>query len=131
MSRTTDHDTAGRAWLKLADAEAGQEVELDSGFTCHPAGRVKIEGSASRKGLWFECSNGKHFIDSQADDGIHCVGIYPISTRRYVLMTVNTPTSEHHVNLLFTKMSELEEIATKEYPDWSSLLITILPTKSK
>ena len=60
-------------WLKLNEARKGQIVKLDNGFTCHRAGRVILQKDGN--GIFFSCKEGKHYIDGQADDGIHCVGI--------------------------------------------------------
>lgn len=70
-------DSNGREYLKLSEASKGQIVELDDGFTCHKAGNVTLH--ADDKGeLWFDCDDGGHHISGQADDGIHCIGIYPL-----------------------------------------------------
>ena len=68
-------DLSGRPWLKLAQAKTGQTIELDGGFTCAYAGKTEL--LQSKLGLYFLCSDGEHYIDGQADDGIHCIGIYP------------------------------------------------------
>lgn len=73
------HDQFGRAWLKLSEAKAGQHVELDDGFTCRASGVAKLE--AEGEALYFKCADSKHFISGQADDGEHCVGIYPLESR--------------------------------------------------
>lgn len=69
------HDKNGREYLKLSDAKAGQIVELYAGFTCAEAGPVVL--LESKQGIYFLCSDGEHYIDGQANDGIHCIGIYP------------------------------------------------------
>lgn len=80
-------DINGRDYLKLADAKDGQLVELDDGFTCHAPGNVtlyKKEHYVSGTvcwGLYFNCDEGEHYIDGQADDGINCVGIYPLEEK--------------------------------------------------
>lgn len=68
-------DTNGREYLKLADAEPNQQVELDAFFPCIPQGKVQLHGEVNH--LYFNCKDGKHYISNQADDGIHCIGIYP------------------------------------------------------
>jgi hypothetical protein len=68
------HSTQGRPWLKLADAKDHMQVELDGGFTCHKAGMTTLHQQGNR--FYFRCNYGAHFIDDQADDGVHCVGIY-------------------------------------------------------
>lgn len=68
-------DLNGRKYLRLADAREGQMVELDDGFTCHCEGKVELLNN--EHGLYFLCEDGTHHIHDQADDGIHCIGIYP------------------------------------------------------
>ncbi len=67
------HDKAGRAYAKLSELKPGDKVELDDGFTCHPAGVVILY---QRNGLYFDCHEGGHNLLGQADDGEHCVGVY-------------------------------------------------------
>jgi len=69
-------DTSGREYLKLADAKDGMIVELDGGFTCRRAGKAMLYHDRA-KGLYFFCDDGSHYISGQADDGIHCIGMYP------------------------------------------------------
>lgn len=73
------NDNAGRAYLRMDQARGGQVVELDDGFTCRGKGRAMLY--AAEGGLYFCCDHGSHFISGQADDGIHCVGIYPLSLK--------------------------------------------------
>jgi hypothetical protein len=70
-------DRHGRAYLRLDQAQAGQAVELDDGFTCHSSGIVMLCVCADTRELFFFCDEGQHYISEQADDGKHCVGIYP------------------------------------------------------
>lgn len=68
------HDKFGIEYLKLSNAKQGF-VHLDCGFTCHSKGKTML---FARNGeFYFMCDDGEHFISGQADDGIHCVGIYP------------------------------------------------------
>lgn len=67
-------DKFGRPWAKLSELKQGDKVELDSGFSCHPAGIVTL-GMLNNK-LLFECDEGIHTIAGQADDGEHLIGIY-------------------------------------------------------
>jgi hypothetical protein len=69
-------DTKGRPWAKLSELYAGAMVELDGGFPCHAPGRVQIQ--AGEYGLYFECSDGHHYLIGQADDGVHCMGVYRV-----------------------------------------------------
>jgi len=68
-------DKYGRKYLKITDAKEDQTVILDDGFTCHQAGKVTLRADGDR--LWFACNDGRHYIDGQADDDIHCIGVYP------------------------------------------------------
>jgi len=70
------HDKQGRAYLKLADAKSGQKIICDGGFTCMDTFETARLCSHAN-GLYFLCANGHHYISGQADDGIHCIGIYP------------------------------------------------------
>jgi len=64
-----------RHHLKLADAKAGDMVELDGGFACCKSGVTQLY--LAPDGLFFRCDNGRHYLCSQATDGIHCTGVYP------------------------------------------------------
>lgn len=77
MSAT--HDLRGRPYAKLSELKAGDQVELDEGFTCHKAGFVTLKDSIGF--LYFECDEGEHCLQGQADDGEHLVGIYKGSSK--------------------------------------------------
>jgi len=64
-----------REYLKIADAKADLEVELDNGFTCHEAGKALLHADEGGS-LWFQCDNGQHFLAGQAQDGYY-IGVYP------------------------------------------------------
>ena len=67
-------DRSGRPWAKLSELRAGEQVILDAGFTCtHPRIATVYEDT---EGLYFNCDNGRHSLDGQADDGEHLIGIY-------------------------------------------------------
>lgn len=70
-------DRNGRPWARLSELKEGQTIELDGGFTCHRAGQVTLHSDPG--GLYFECKDGHHYVIGQADDGEHCVGIYPVA----------------------------------------------------
>lgn len=63
-----------REYLKITDAKAGMEVELDSAFTCHKSGKATLYDTEGL--LWFHCDNGQHFLAGQAQDGYY-IGVYP------------------------------------------------------
>ena len=68
-------DESGRPWAKLSELKAGDKVELDGGFSCHPAGVVDV-CQDGRGVFYFRCDDGRHRFDGQADDGEHLIGIY-------------------------------------------------------
>ena len=68
------HDINNRPYAKLSTLSIGDTVELDSGFTCCAGKRVLFANE--KQDLYFECTEGRHFLFGQADDGEHCVGIY-------------------------------------------------------
>ena len=70
-------DKNGRAYLKLKEAKAGMKVEVDDGFTCTFATKNVLEADQDGD-LFFLCDEGEHYIRGHADDGVHCIGIYPI-----------------------------------------------------
>lgn len=69
-------DRAGRHYLKLSDAKVGDKIELDGGFACCRSGPTELY--LAPDGLFFYCDNGRHYLSSQATDGIHCTGVYPV-----------------------------------------------------
>jgi hypothetical protein len=73
--RNRKTDTSGRPYAELSKLRAGDLVELDDGFDCAPPGKVMLHFGKGRR-LYFICSHGQHFVDGQADDGVHCVGMY-------------------------------------------------------
>ncbi len=68
-------------YLKISAAKAGQEVELDSGFTCREAGKTVLQVDVDGA-LWFHCNHGKHYLpnsEETGDDGsLVYTGIYPV-----------------------------------------------------
>lgn len=68
------HDVNGRPYAKLSELRAGDYIELDEGFDCHGKGLAQLSKDDGR--LFFPCSEGHHYLDGQADDGEHCVGVY-------------------------------------------------------
>ena len=71
------HDLMGVEYAKLGELKDNQTVELDSGFDCHKAGLTRIHLDSTGR-AYFYCEEGRHYLDGQADDGEHCVGVYPI-----------------------------------------------------
>ena len=77
MSKSKSKDVLGRTYIKYAALCENTLIELDDGFDCHKAGLARVllnpEGRA-----FFYCEAGRHHLDGQADDGIHCIGVYPV-----------------------------------------------------
>ena len=70
-------DTNGRDYLSVADATAGDRVEVDAGFTCIGTEEQRMLG-LDDDGLFFECADGRHYLAGQINDaGTHYVGVYP------------------------------------------------------
>ena len=75
---TKTTDLTGVPYAKLSKLHENQLIELDSGFTCHKAGFARVH--LDRQGrAYFYCEDGRHHLDEQADDGEHCIGVYPVS----------------------------------------------------
>lgn len=72
------YDNNGRQYLKLSEAKVCQCIELDDGFTCHPAGQDILLQDREGGRLHFICADGNHYIDGQDDGDGYCVGIYPV-----------------------------------------------------
>lgn len=65
-------------WADIRKLRAGDKVNVDGGFTCLEAGEVVVQQHSQYTGaaaLYVSCRAGKHFLEGQCDDGIHCVGI--------------------------------------------------------
>ena len=75
MSETVSQDANGVEWAKLSELTSGSCVKFDNGFTCLPSG-VPMEVCSNDHGLFVPCSQGQHYLNGQADDGEHCVGVY-------------------------------------------------------
>lgn len=72
------HDKQGFPWAKLSELKPGDKVRVDAGFDCMGPNTVKVVHSNIRQGLWIGCQHGEHFLEPQADDGEHCVGLYHV-----------------------------------------------------
>lgn len=69
------HDVHGNAYAKLSELKEGDFVLIDGGFSCLSQGKAQVRADDSGR-LFIPCSSGNHYLDGQADDGEHCVGIY-------------------------------------------------------
>lgn len=69
-------DRHGRDYARLDALKAGDLVELDDGFTCHPPGIARIAAGADGF-LYFACDGGHHVLTGQLDDDGYLIGIYP------------------------------------------------------
>lgn len=67
-----------REFASLASLAEGDVVELDGGFTCVTKAQCKARTlGRDDVGLYFECKEGKHYLDGQTDDDSDkVVGVY-------------------------------------------------------
>lgn len=60
--------------MRMAEIKDGDTVVLDAGFTCVKAGPITVR--KDDRGLYFNCSHGRHYLDGQEDHpGRDLVGI--------------------------------------------------------
>lgn len=62
-------------YAKLSELKVGDSVQVDGGFSCmarESIKQVKVDPNGRK---WIACKDGKHYLDGQADDGEHCVGV--------------------------------------------------------
>jgi hypothetical protein len=57
----------------VADVRPGTKLVPGDGFTCLKAGEIVVAKDDGR-GLYVDCSNGKHYLDGQSDDGKIYIG---------------------------------------------------------
>lgn len=60
-------DTLGRPYAKISDLDAGSRVDLDAGFPCMKK-RKNVLVRADEYGLFFQCKDGRHYLDGQLGD---------------------------------------------------------------
>lgn len=72
----TTHDKSGRAYAKLSELKAGDRLVADGGFDCLEDGQLVVVKATAAGGLFVICAEGEHYLDGQADDGEHLVGLY-------------------------------------------------------
>lgn len=80
VKKTSAHDKAGTPWAKLSDVKEGDVLITDGGFTCMGGGERKVvrrdQSRPDGMQLYLDCREGGHYLDGQADDGEHLVGLY-------------------------------------------------------
>jgi hypothetical protein len=83
MTHSPANDLAGRPWAKLSEVRVGSSVVADGGFTCLDKGVERVVQQDSNGKLFIRCGGSKrsgvkarHYLDGQADDGEHLVGLY-------------------------------------------------------
>lgn len=75
MSKTS-HDISGIEWARLSHLKPGDRLRADGGFTCILEDATPPVKAESDGRLYVPCSDGRHYLDGQADDGEHLVGMY-------------------------------------------------------
>jgi hypothetical protein len=70
-------DKAGRLYAKLSELKVRDVVQIDDGFNCRISGEANVYADELGK-LYFKCEHGRHYLDCQADDGEHCIGVYAL-----------------------------------------------------
>lgn len=73
------HDKDGRPYAKSSEVKAGDLLETDGDFTCIGEKEIVLI-QEDEQGLYFACDNGRHFLNGQADDGEHLIGLYKPET---------------------------------------------------
>lgn len=74
----TTHDVHGHEYAKLSQIKPGIIVQVDNGFTCIGHWQKRIVEQDEDGRLWIKCKSGHHYLDGQADDGEHLIGIYKV-----------------------------------------------------
>ncbi|BCH33168.1 hypothetical protein MesoLjLc_50980 [Mesorhizobium sp. L-8-10] len=70
------HSKDGREWAKLSQLKLGDRIATDGDFTCGISNKT-LAIERDDHGLYVPCDEGNHYLDGQADDGEHLVGIWP------------------------------------------------------
>jgi hypothetical protein len=74
--KTHSHSTNGHEWARLSVLKAGDKIRTDDGFTCGINNKT-LEVFADERGAFVRCDEGRHYLDGQADDGDHLIGMWP------------------------------------------------------
>ena len=75
-------DLNGREYAKASQLKAGDEVQIDDGFTCLRANSTHIVFSGNDPdALYIRCDEGIHWLGGQlAADGETLIGVYRIGS---------------------------------------------------
>lgn len=74
-------DLNGREYAKAGQLKAGDEVQVDDGFTCLRANSTHtvFSGKNCPDALYIKCDKGIHWLDGQlAADGETLIGVYKL-----------------------------------------------------
>jgi hypothetical protein len=65
-------------WAKVGEVRVGSHLICDGGFTCVPQGK-RVTVKEAEDGLYFKCSEGRHYLCGQVDDEGCLIGlsVYP------------------------------------------------------
>ena len=75
-------DLQGRSYAKVSEVKEGSYLEVDGDFTSMGKGTQLVvrKNHAGDGGLYVECAEGTHYLDSQlSDDGTYYIGMYLIN----------------------------------------------------
>lgn len=73
----SDRDKNGIPYLDITRVNEKTVIEDDGEIPClNPKSRHVVFFDNGRPYVF--CKDGKHFLDGQADDGVHCVGFYEV-----------------------------------------------------
>ena len=81
MAAKSSCDTHGRLWLTKREAKPGTIIEVDDGFNCITKGRKTTLYEDHDGLLYFQCEDGKHFIEPNACYGRFYLGIYCVAVQ--------------------------------------------------
>lgn len=125
--------------MKMSELKGGDWVVIDSGFTCAPASVVTVEED-EHGSLYFECSEGKHFLDGQLDRDGELVGLSRpspavsrvmnntwavVSDTDHTYLSIKREPSRK-LAVIDSKTGDLSEYAGKEYLEDGQLVVSVL-----
>lgn len=59
---------------KLSEIRVGDLLKVDDGFSCVPPNSL-VTVYRCKRGLYFECTEGRHYLDGQTNENGNLVGL--------------------------------------------------------